>query len=78
MACRIGMATDVAARVAQLKANGTVPQNATYRTLDSRLTYSEANAKEVSRRAACGWNCQGQAGGGFVSGRVWNVYRIDW
>ena len=78
MACRIGMATDVAARVAQLKANGTVPANATYRTLKSGLTYSEANKEEAYRRTLCGPYCQGQAGGGFVGGRVWSVYRIDW
>ena len=47
MACRIGMATNVAERVGQLKASGSVPQNATYRTLDSGLTYSEATQKET-------------------------------
>ena len=78
MACRIGMATNVAARVQQLKDEGTVPQSATYRTLDSGLTYREANAKEKARREACGWHCEGHAGGGFKSGRVWSVYRIDW
>lgn len=78
MGCRIGMATNVALRVSQLKADGVVPQNATYRTLDSGLTYSEANTKEVERRNACGSHCQGSAGGGYVSGRVWSVYRIDW
>ena len=78
MACRIGMATDVAARVRQLKDAGTVPERATYRTLDSGLTYEEANKKEVARRDACGSHCQGQAGGGYKSGRVWSVYRIDW
>ena len=78
MACRIGMATNVAARVQQLKDEGTVPQSATYRTLDSGLTYREANAKEQARRTACGWHCAGQAGGRHKRGRVWSVYRIDW
>lgn len=78
MGCRIGMATNVAARVNQLKTDGVVPQRATYRTLDSGLTYSEANAKETERRSACGAGCQGSAGGGYRSGRVWSVYRIDW
>ena len=78
MACRIGMATNVPERVGQLKTSGSVPQNATYRTLDSGLTYSEATQKEVNRRNACGRHCQGQAGGGYVAGRVWNVYRVDW
>ena len=78
MPCRIGMATDVAARVRQLVAYGAVPSHATYRTLDSGLTYEEANTKEAERRAACGPHCEGQAGGGYVSGRVWSIYRIDW
>ena len=78
MGCRIGMATNVAARVNQLKADGAVPQGATYQTLDSGLTYSEANTKEIERRNACGPRCQGSAGGGYVSGRIWSVYRIDW
>ena len=78
MACRIGMATEVAGRVQELKGSGVVPQRATYRTLVSGLTYKEANAEEIKRRNACGSHCQGQAGGGYVSGRVWSVYRIDW
>lgn len=78
MACRIGMATNVAARVQQLKDAGIVPRIASYRILSSGLTYSEANQAEVSARQACGAHCQGQSGGGYVSGRVWSVYRIDW
>ena len=78
MGCRIGMATDVASRVQELKNNGTVPNDATYRTLASRLTYGEANARENTSRANCGTHCQGSAGGGYVAGRVWSVYRIDW
>lgn len=78
MGCRIGMATDVAARVRELKAGGMVPRNARYRTLDSGLTYSEANRREIARRDSCGPRCEGSLGGGFVSGRVWSVYRIDW
>ena len=72
------MATDVAERVAQLKGTGTVPQEASYRTLDSGLTYSEANHREIARRDRCGSHCEGSPGGGYVSGRVWSVYRIDW
>jgi len=78
MPCRIGMATDVEKRVEQLKADGSVPIGATYRTLDSGLTYDEANARESDRRELCGPHCQGSAGGGYVSGRQWSVYRIDW
>ncbi len=54
VACRIGMATNVVARVQELKNQGIVPQTAAYRTLDSGLTYSEANAREASRRQAYG------------------------
>ena len=78
MGCRIGMATDVAARVQELKADGTVPQDARHRTLDSGLTYSEANRREITRRDNCGSHCKGAPGGGYVSGRVWSVYQIDW
>ena len=78
MACRIGMATDVASRVSQLKAQGTVPERATYRTLASGLTYDEANAREQESRQNCGRHCQGQAGGPYKAGKVWSVYRIDW
>ncbi len=78
MGCRIGMATDVASRIRELKDSGTVPERATYRTTDSGLTYSQANAKEIERRSACGRHCAGSAGGGYVAGRVWSVYRIDW
>ena len=78
MACRIGMATDVAGRVAILKAAGTVPTWATYRILQSELTYETANAEEAAQRAACGPHCAGSPGGAHVPGRVWSVYRIDW
>ena len=78
MGCRIGMATNVKQRVDTLKANKTVPSNATYRTLASGLTYDAANRMEVAKRSACGKHCKGQAGGGYASGRVWRVYRIDW
>ena len=77
MACRIGMANNVANRVKQLKDQGIVPSRATYRTLVSGLTYERANAEEARRRDACGPRCQGQAGGGYVAGRVWSVYRVD-
>ena len=43
MACRIGMATNVAARVQELKDAGVVPARASYLTLRSGLTYNEAN-----------------------------------
>ena len=78
MGCRIGMATNVSARVQQLKDSGVIPYSATYRTLASDLTYDEANDQEVFARNYCGAHCQGQAGGGHVPGRVWKVYRIDW
>ena len=78
MGCRIGMATNVADRVDELKKNGTVPEDATYRTLASGLTYAEANAEEQDRREKCGSHCEGSPGGGYVPGRVWSVYRIDW
>ncbi len=78
MGCRIGMATNVAARVSQLKVDGVIPQSATYRTLASDLTYSEANTRELESRKRCGPHCQGHAGGGTKPGRVWSVYRIDW
>ncbi len=78
MACRIGMATNVAGRVRQLQDAGLVPARAPHRTLRSGLTYSEANEAEANARQACGAHCQAQGGGGDVSGRVWSVYRIDW
>ncbi len=78
MACRIGMATNVAARVRKLKDEKKVPERATYKTLDSDLTYKEANTKEAERIAACGSHCKGHPGGGYVAGRKWSVYRIDW
>lgn len=78
MGCRIGMARNVANRVADLKNHKIVPDSATYRTLRSGLTYAEANSYEATARANCGPHCQGQAGGGYVAGNCWNVYRVDW
>ena len=78
MGCRIGMATNVANRVQQLKNQKIVPSGAKYQTLISELTYEAANAREIASRKACGARCQGQAGGGYVKGKVWSVYRIDW
>ena len=78
MGCRIGMATDVAARVDQLKRRGDVPSHAGHRTLKTNLTYEEAQAEENRLRAACGPDCQGSSGGGRLAGRAWKVYRIDW
>ena len=82
MGCRIGMATDVANRVSDLKAKGNVPQRATYVTLKSGLTYKQANEFENKRREACGSHCDGARGGSPGSysrlQRVWSVYRIDW
>ena len=78
MACRIGMATNVARRVQQLKDERSVPSTGVYRTRVSGLTYEQANAEETKRRTACGPRCQGQTGGGYVPGKVWSVYRIDW
>lgn len=78
MGCRIGMATDVAARIQQLVNDGTVPGGARYGILRSNLTYEEATGLEASERAICGPYCAGHAGGGFVPGRVWSVYRVDW
>ena len=76
MACRVGMATDVAARVQRLKDDRIVPVRATYRTIESGLTYKQANAREQAIRERTG--CAGRSGGGYVAGRVWSVYRIDW
>lgn len=78
MACRIGMATNVSARVQQLKESGVVPWSARHQIIRSGLTYEDANRIEVAKRNACGPHCRGQAGGGYVSGPVWSVYRIDW
>lgn len=78
MGCRIGMATDVAVRVRQLKDEKKVPALASYRILASNLTYEEANQREEIARRGCGPHCQGQSGGTHKSGRVWSVYRIDW
>lgn len=72
------MATDVAARVNPLKDEGKVPQWAAWYTVESGLTWEEANAMEKALRAECGSHCEGQSGGGFKSGWAWRVYRIDW
>ncbi len=78
MRCRIGMATDVSARVQRLKQDGIVPSRATYRTIKSDLTYEDANTLEIQMREACGPHCQGSPGGGHAPGKRWPVYRIDW
>ena len=81
MPCRIGMATNVAARIHKLKTEGVVPNRARYRTLTTGLTYQEANREEIARRNRClrnGQHCQGNPGGGYKPGRVWSVYRTDW
>lgn len=78
MGCRIGMATDVPGRVAELKGSGKVPQWAKLRILKSSLTYAAANKAEEAARKQCGVLCEGQAGGGYKDGRVWSVYRLDW
>ena len=78
MGCRIGMATNVAGRVQELKDKRLVPLNVQLRVLRSQLTYYEANSFEQEARAACGLHCQGQEGGRYVVGPVWSVYRLDW
>ena len=78
MGCRIGMATDVPARVRQLKSRGAVPEWAAYLILESGLTYEEANERERALRTDCGFQCEGAAGGGYKTGPAWSVYRIDW
>ena len=70
MACRIGMSTDVPAREREFGHRA--------RILRTGLTYEEANALEQRERERCGSHCQGQAGGRYVPGRVWCVYRMDW
>lgn len=45
LARRIGMATNVSARVQQSEEAGVVPCSALYRILSSGLTYSEVNAR---------------------------------
>lgn len=76
--CRIGMATDVEARISELKNVGTILQRARYYVLESGLTYNEANEKEKVYRENCGPHCEGHPGGGYKSGRVWSIYRADW
>lgn len=76
MPCRIGMSTNVDARVQKLVDDGLVPAGAKYRVLMFGLTYEDANREEVRLQAEHG--CEGHPGGGYVSGRVWSVYRVDW
>ncbi len=76
MGCRIGMATDVAARVQALKRTRKVPEQARYKILKSGLTYNEAHDYEQRKRRETG--CDGSDGGLRKEGRVWSVYRIDW
>ena len=78
MGCRIGMATDVADRVKELKKQGLVPPDAYHIVLAMGLTYEDANRMERRERQACGPHCEGSAGGGFVDGNCWSVYRINW
>lgn len=54
MGCGIGMATDVAARVSQLKDEGKVPQWAAWHAVESGLTREEANAMEKALRPSAG------------------------
>ena len=63
MGCRIGMATNVQTRVAELMQAGLVPNYARYQILGTGLTYTSANALEISERAKCGPHCQGNPGG---------------
>ena len=78
MGCRIGMATDVPARLARLRSDGLVPKRTRCRTIVKGLSYVQANRREELLRKACGPRCQGAPGGGFKPGKVWNIYRIDW
>ena len=78
MGCRIGMATDVQDRIYQLKNRNKIPHSARFRTVDSGMTYEEANKKEKDLRAKCGTHCEGQSGGMYKPGRIWSVYRVDW
>ena len=78
MACRIGMATNVAERVRELKSAGIVPAHATVRELDRGLYYEQAQIRERQLIAACGIGCDGAPGGRIVPGPVWSVYRLDW
>lgn len=67
MACRIGMATDVEARVEKLKDDDIVPRRATYEIIsNSPMKYREANETEEVLRRACGRHCEGKRGGKFV------------
>jgi len=61
-----------------LKADGIVRQSATHRTLDSELTYNEANAGESARREIKEPHRQESAGGRYEADCQCSVYRIDW
>ena len=76
--CRIGMATNVDARVAELKSQGEIPKHSSHYTIKKDLTYGQALNLEETKRKECGGHCAGSLGGGYKSGRVWSVYRIDW
>ena len=78
MGCRIGMATEVKARVKELVEEELVPAKHELTILRSRLNYDQANLLEQQFRRACGPQCDGQAGGSRVPGNVWCVYRLDW
>ena len=78
MGCRVGMATDVEVRVAQLKANKTVPQHAEYTVVEDGLTYDQATEYEKKLREECGPNCDGEEGGRRVDDKSWSVYWLDW
>ena len=78
MGCRIGMATDIPARIGELMRDRTVSSYARYRILKSGLTYKKANEYEYAQRKQCGSRCEGQPGGRSVASNGWSVYRIDW
>ena len=78
MGCRIGMSTDVEARVDTLKAEETVPQSVECTILESGLTYDQATKLEKKLREECGPNCDGDVGGKRVEGKQWDVYRLEW
>lgn len=78
MGCRIGMATNLEIRMQELKQQRKVPQYARVSVIKDRLLYDDATELEVTNRRICGPNCDGEAGGRFVPGYVWSVYRLDW
>ncbi|MYE36226.1 MAG: hypothetical protein F4X24_01500 [Rhodobacteraceae bacterium] len=72
------MATDVEQRINELIYERKIPQGAECHILYAGLTYQEANDLEIAERNECGTYCDGQPGGKYRPGRVWNVYRLDW